>query len=68
MILVVDVIVEPLFSLLVYQEGKKTLQIDLSIIILVQAMALSYGVYTIAQPRPGWIVQSGWLKWCLQIL
>lgn len=61
MLLVVDVIIGPLLSLLVYKEGKKTLKMDLSIIILVQALALSYGVYAIAQSRPAWIVQSGWL-------
>lgn len=34
---------------------------DLSIIVLVQILAMSYGVYVIAQSRPAWIVQAGWL-------
>lgn len=61
MLLAIDVIVGPLLSLLVYKEGKKTLKMDLSIIVLVQILAMSYGVYVIAQSRPAWIVQAGWL-------
>lgn len=61
MLLIIDVILGPLLSLLIYKEGKKTLKMDLSIIILVQIVALSYGIYAIAQSRPAWIVQSGWL-------
>jgi len=61
MLLAIDVIVGPLLSLLVYKEGKKTLKMDLSIIVFVQVLAMSYGVYAIAQSRPAWIVQVGWL-------
>lgn len=61
MLLAIDVTLGPLLSLLVYKEGKSTLKIDLSIIVLIQVMALSYGVYAIAQSRPAWIVQNGWL-------
>ncbi len=61
MLLVIDVILGPLLSLFVYKEGKKTLKMDLSVIILIQVLALSYGVYAFAQSRPAWIVQSGWL-------
>ena len=61
MLLAIDVTLGPLLSLLVYKEGKKTLKMDLSIIILIQVMALSYGVYAITQSRPAWIVQTGWL-------
>jgi len=56
MLLVIDVILGPLLGLLVYKEGKKTLKIDLSIIILIQSAALCYGVYSIAQARPAWLV------------
>lgn len=56
MMLVIDVILGPLLGLLVYQEGKKTLKMDLSIIILIQVAALGYGMYSIAQARPVWIV------------
>ena len=61
MLLIIDVILGPLLGFLVYKEGKKSLKMDLSIIILIQILALSYGVYAIAKPRPAWIVQAGWL-------
>ena len=56
MMLVIDVIVGPILGLLVYKEGKKSLKFDLSIIIAIQIVALCYGVYSIAQGRPVWIV------------
>ncbi|MGI1795085.1 TfpX/TfpZ family type IV pilin accessory protein [Acinetobacter variabilis] len=55
MLLIIDVILGPLLGLLVYQEDKKTLKMDLSIIILIQIVALGYGMYSIAQARPVWI-------------
>lgn len=56
MLLVIDVILGPLLDLLVYKEGKKTLKFDLSIIILIQIAALCYGVFSIEQGRPAWLV------------
>lgn len=56
MLIVIDVIVGPLFSLLVYKEGKKTLKFDLAVVILLQVCAFIYGFYHIAQGRPAWIV------------
>lgn len=58
MMLVIDVIIGPLLGLLVYKEGKKSLKMDLFIIILIQISALSYGVYSIAQGRPAWLVYN----------
>lgn len=58
MLLVIDVIVGPLLGLLVYKEGKKTLKFDLSVIILIQISALLYGVYSIEQGRPAWLVYN----------
>ena len=55
MLLVIDVLVGPLFSLLVYKEGKKTLKFDLIVIALIQISAFAYGFYSIAQGRPAWI-------------
>lgn len=55
MLLVIDVILGPLLGLLVCKEGKKTLKMDLTLIILIQIAALSYGLYSIAQARPVWI-------------
>ena len=56
MLLAIDVIVGPLFTLLVYKQGKKTLKSDLTVIILIQLSAFVYGFYSIAQGRPVWIV------------
>jgi hypothetical protein len=55
MLLIIDVILGPLLGLLVYKKGKKTLKMDLTVIILIQIAALSYGLYSIAQARPVWI-------------
>lgn len=58
MMLAIDSIVGPMLGLLVYKEGKKTLKFDLSVIILIQISALCYGIYSIAQGRPAWLVYS----------
>lgn len=55
LMLIIDVTLGPLLGLLIYKEGKKTLKMDLSVVILIQVAALCYGVYTIAQARPVWI-------------
>ena len=56
MMLTIDVIIGPILGLLVYKEGKKSLKFDLTVIILLQLSALFYGVYSIEQGRPAWIV------------
>ncbi|WP_159122682.1 TfpX/TfpZ family type IV pilin accessory protein [Acinetobacter variabilis] len=58
MLLVIDVILGPFLGLLVYKEGKKTLKFDLSVIILIQIAALGYGVFSIEQGRPAWLVYN----------
>ena len=58
MLLVIDVIVGPVLGLLVYKEGKKTLKFDLSVIIIIQIAALCYGVFSIEQGRPAWLVYN----------
>lgn len=58
MMLTIDVIVGPLLGLLVYKEDKKSLKFDLTIIIAIQISALLYGIYSIEQGRPVWIVYS----------
>lgn len=58
MLLAIDVIVGPVLGLLVYKEGKKSLKFDLSVIILIQIAALCYGVYSIEQGRPAWLVYN----------
>ncbi len=56
MMLTIDVIIGPILGLLVYKEGKKSLKFDLTVIILLQLSALFYGIYSIEQGRPVWIV------------
>lgn len=56
MLLVIDIILGPLLGLLIYKESKKTLKFDLSVIILIQIAALCYGVFSIEQGRPAWLV------------
>lgn len=58
MLLVIDVILGPLLGLLVYKEGKKTLKFDLGVIIFIQIVALCYGVFSIEQGRPVWLVYN----------
>ncbi|NNG81151.1 TfpX/TfpZ family type IV pilin accessory protein [Acinetobacter sp. ANC 5378] len=56
MMLAIDVVIGPLFTLLVYKQGKKTLKFDLIVIVLIQLSAFVYGFYSIEQGRPAWIV------------
>lgn len=58
MLVLIDVIIGPLLTLMVYKEGKKTLKMDLSIIVLFQMIALGYGLFSINQGRPVWFVYA----------
>lgn len=58
MMLAIDVIVGPILGFIVYKEGKKTLKMDLTIIILIQISALVYGLYSIEKGRPAYIVYN----------
>jgi len=58
MMLTIDVIIGPLLGLIVYKQGKKTLKMDLGVIILLQIAALCYGIYSIEQGRPVWLVYN----------
>lgn len=55
-ILAVDVVLGPLLTLLVYKVGKKTLVMDLTVIAVLQVAALGYGLWTVAEGRPAWLV------------
>lgn len=52
MMLVIDVILGPLLTLILAKEGKKGLKKDLTIVGLVQIIALLYGLYNIDKGRP----------------
>ena len=58
MMLAIDVIVGPILGLLIYKEGKKILKFDLTVIITIQIIALCYGIYSIEQGRPAWLVYN----------
>lgn len=57
-LIVIDVVIGPILGFVVYKEGKRSLKIDLAVIIVIQVSALCYGVYSIAQGRPTWIVYN----------
>lgn len=56
LLLLIDVILGPLLTLLVYKAGKRTLVFDMAVIMALQLAALSYGLWTMAEGRPAWIV------------
>lgn len=55
-LLVVDLILGPLLTLVVYKEDKRKLRFDLAVILAIQLIAYFFGLYTIAQGRPVWQV------------
>ena len=59
MVIIVDIILGPLLGFLVYKKGKKTLKIDLAVIIFFQCLAMAYGVYSLEKTRPVWVVYTG---------
>jgi len=56
----IDIVIGPILGLIVYKEGKKSLKFDLSIIIICQIVAFSYGAYTLNKARPMYIVFAGY--------
>lgn len=58
MMLMIDVIVGPILGFIVYKEGKKSLKMDLGVIIALQISALCYGIYSLEQGRPAWSVYN----------
>lgn len=55
MMIGIDVVVGPLFTLIVYKKNWRLLRMDLGIIAFVQLCALAYAVYTVDAARPAWI-------------
>lgn len=49
----VDVILGPGLTLLVFKPGKKSLKFDMAVILLLQLTALSWGVTSVYEARPG---------------
>lgn len=55
-LLVVDVAIGPVLTLFVYKAGKRTLRFDLTAIVCVQLAAFAYGLWTVAEGRPAWLI------------
>lgn len=56
LIITVDVILGPLFTLIVFDRRKPRLKLDLAIIGILQVAALAYGVFVMFEARPAWNV------------
>lgn len=54
----VDLVLGPLLTLVVYKHGKPGLKFDLSVIVLIQLVALVYGAYTLYDEKPYYLVFS----------
>lgn len=59
LMLVVDVVVGPLLTAVVYGSNKKSLKFDLLVVVLFQICAMAYGVYVMSVARPAWLVFAG---------
>lgn len=57
-VLGVDIVIGPLLTTVVYRQGKKSLRFDLSTIALLQVVAFAYGLWTVAEGRPAWLVYN----------
>lgn len=55
MMLLIDVVLGPVLTFIVYRKGKRTLPLDLAVIVILQLSAFSYGMWSMAQGRPVWI-------------
>jgi hypothetical protein len=52
----VDVVIGPLLTFFVFKPGKQSLRFDLTTIVCLQLVAFSYGLWTVAEGRPAWLV------------
>jgi hypothetical protein len=58
-LILVDIVLGPLLTLIVFDPQKKSLRFDLFIIITIQVTALAYGVFTLLQGRPIYVAALG---------
>jgi len=58
LLLLVDITLGPIFTLVIFKVGKKTLVTDILAIGCLQLSALGYGLWTVAEGRPVWIVYN----------
>lgn len=55
-LLFVDFILGPALTLIIYKKDKIKMYIDITIIVILQVSAFLYGLYTLEQGRPAWLV------------
>jgi len=48
----IDFVIGPILTLIVYQQGKKNLKFDLTVIGILQAVCITYGMYVVHYSRP----------------
>lgn len=59
LLIAVDVIVGPFLTFVVFDTGKKSLKLDLSVIVVMQIAALAYGMMAMYAARPAYIAYLG---------
>lgn len=59
LLLLIDVVLGPVLTFIIYKQGKRTLVMDLAVIAALQLAALTYGLWTVAEGRPAWLVFGG---------
>jgi hypothetical protein len=59
LILTIDIIVGPILTFIVFRREKPSLKFDLTVIAMLQMVALAYGVYTLWAGRPAYIAALG---------
>lgn len=52
----VDVVIGPLITLVIFDTKKKSLKFDLAVVAILQLAALGFGLYTMFQARPAFVV------------
>jgi len=58
MVVLIDLVLGPLLTLIVYRPGKPKLKFDMGVIFTIQLAALSFGVWTLYQHRPALLVYA----------
>ena len=56
MVLAVDITIGPILTFVVFKRGKSSLPFDLTVIAMLQLAALGYGMYTVFDGRPAFVV------------
>lgn len=59
LMILIDVILGPLLTFIVYKKNKKTLKMDLAVIGFIQVIALAFGISSLALAKPVWIAFNG---------